>query len=59
MTCLQIFRPTMCPHHNQLPIFQLEPVGDKTFRQDFEVGIELKCPSEVISSCSLRDIDLV
>lgn len=24
----------------------LEPVGNKTFTQDFEAGIELKCPSE-------------
>lgn len=45
--------PTSCPHHNQLSIFQLEPVGNKTFTQDFEVGIELKCPSTVISTWDL------
>lgn len=30
-------------------ISQLEPVGNKTFTQDFTAGIDLKCPSEVTS----------
>ncbi|TNN43879.1 Phospholipase B1, membrane-associated [Liparis tanakae] len=28
--------------------YQLEPVGNKTFTQDFSAGIDLKCPSETL-----------
>lgn len=40
------------------PIFQLEPVGNKTFTQDFEAGVDLKCPSEVTSSHNVSEINI-
>ena len=39
-------------------IFQLEPVGNKTFTQDFEAGIDLKCPSKVTLSRSVSELNI-
>lgn len=41
---------------NRCRFTQLEPVGNKTFTQDFSGGIDLKCPSEVIAFLIINGI---